>query len=192
MSKPQGIIVFGANGSGKTTLGRKLAHILDFKHMDAEDYYFRESKIPYTDARSKDEVICFMLADIEKHRQFIISTCVGDLGNIIPQFYGLAVHISVPLDIRMERIKRRAYDRFGDRVCEGGDMYEQQQKFHDFVLSRPLSKIDQWAQTLTCPVICIDGTKDLHTNAITIVERFNELYPNKHFCRNQHFNTKLM
>ena len=178
MSKPRGIIVFGPNGSGKTTLGRELAHILDFKRMDAEDYYFQESKIPYTNARSKDEVICLMFADIEKHRQFIISTVVGDLGDIIPQFYDLAVHISVPLDIRMERIKQRAYNRFGDRVRKGGDMYEQQQKFHDFVISRPLSKIDQWAQTLTCPVICIDGTKDLHTNTMTVVERFYELYPN--------------
>ena len=176
MSKPQGIILFGANGSGKTTLGRKLAHILNFKRMDAEDYYFRESQIPYTDARSKDEVISLMLADIEKHRQFIISTCIGDLGDIIPQLYALAVHISVPLDIRMERIKQREYDRFGDRVREGGDMYEQTQKHHDFIISRPLSRIDQWAQTLTCPVICIDGTKDLHTNAMTVVERFNGLY----------------
>ena len=29
MSKPRGIIIFGANGSGKTTLGRELACILD-------------------------------------------------------------------------------------------------------------------------------------------------------------------
>jgi len=177
MNKPQGIIVFGANGSGKTTLGRKLAHMLDFKHMDSEDYYFRESIIPYTDARSKSEVICLMFADIKKHLQFIISTVVGDLGDIIPQFYALAVHISAPLDIRLERIKQREYNRFGDRVCEGGDMYEQTQKFHEFVISRPLSRIDQWVQTLTCPVICIDGTKDLHMNAIAVIERFKGLCP---------------
>jgi len=173
MNKPRGIIIFGANGSGKTTLGRKLAEILNFKHIDSEDYYFRESEIPYTNSRTKDEVICLMLADIEKHRQFVISTCIGDLGDIIPQFYRLAVHISVPLDIRMERIKQREHDRFGNRVRKGGDMYEQTEKFHDFVLSRPMDKINQWAQTLTCPVICIDGTKDLYTNAMTIVEQFN-------------------
>jgi len=33
--------------------------------MDVEDYYFRESKIPYSDARSKDEVVELMLADIK-------------------------------------------------------------------------------------------------------------------------------
>lgn len=44
MNKPHGIIVFGANGSGKTTLGCELAHLLNFKHMDHEDYHFKNQK----------------------------------------------------------------------------------------------------------------------------------------------------
>ena len=172
MNKPNGIIVFGANGSGKTTLGRELARILRFKRMDAEDYYFRESKIPYTDARSKDEVVSLMLADIEKYRSFVISAVTGDLGDIIPQFYNLAVYISVPLDIRLERIKQREYTHWGDRVREGGDMYEQQLRFHDFVASRPLSRIEEWAETLTCPVIRIDGMEDWRVSAAKIAEIF--------------------
>ena len=174
MNEPQGIIVFGANGSGKTTLGRELARILGFKRMDVEDYYFRESEIPYSDARSKDEVVELMLADIEKYRSFIISTVVGDLGNVIPQYYKLAVHISAPHELRMERIKQRVYDKFGERVLEGGDMYEQEQKFFNFVASRSLTIIDQWAETLTCPVIHIDGTADWRVSATNIAEKWRE------------------
>jgi len=37
-----GILLFGANGSGKTTLGRELARILNFKHIDHENYAFEE------------------------------------------------------------------------------------------------------------------------------------------------------
>jgi len=48
MSEPHDIIIFGANGSGKTTLGRELACILNFKHIDIEDYCFEESEIQYT------------------------------------------------------------------------------------------------------------------------------------------------
>ena len=59
----------------------------------------------------------------------------------------------------MKRIRQREYDTFGDRVCKGGDMYEGQQKFHDFVASRSLDFIDIWADTLVCPVIRVDGTK---------------------------------
>ena len=46
MNKSHGIIVFGANGSGKSTFGRELARVLNFKHMDIEDYYFEKSEIP--------------------------------------------------------------------------------------------------------------------------------------------------
>ena len=39
----------------------------------------------------------------------------------------------MPLDIRMERVQQRAFDKFGSRVLEGGDMYEQEQKLFEFV-----------------------------------------------------------
>lgn len=170
MSKPHGIIVFGANGSGKTTLGRELAHILNYKHMDIETYAFRVSEIPYTDQRSHEECIALMLADIKKHLSFVISAVTGDLGDTIPLFYELAVFISAPIDTRIERIEQRAHERYGDRICKGGDMYEQNLKFLDFVTSRSLTRIEQWAETLTCPVIRIDATVDWHKNAADIAK----------------------
>lgn len=168
MKKPYGIIVFGANGSGKTTLGRELASILGLKHMDIEDYVFAKSDIPYTNEHSREECISLMLDDIKKYRKFVISAVTGDFGKEISQFYKLAVLISVPKEIRMERIKRREIERFGDRVLKGGDMYEQRQKFHDFVTSRPLERIERWAETLTCPILRIDGTKDYRKTAADI------------------------
>ena len=176
MSNPHGIIVFGANGSGKTTLGRELARILNFKHMDTEDYCFRESTIPYADARPRDEVISLMLADIEKYRSFVFSTVKGDSwGDVIPKFYKLAVYLSAPYDLRMERIKRRIYEKHGTRVLKGGDMYEQELKFFDFVANRSLTPIDQWAETLTCPVICIDGTEDWSVSAEKVAKQYKNM-----------------
>ena len=172
MNKPRGIMVFGANGSGKTTLGRELAHILNFKRMDAEDYYFEKSEVPYSVVRPREYVLELMLADIKKYRSFVLSGVTGDYGNEIPSFYELAVYITAPLELRMERIKKRAYEQYGERVLKGGDMYEQEQKFFDFVASRPLIKIDQWAETLTCPIIHVDGTGDWCTNAVNIAEKF--------------------
>lgn len=168
----QGIIVFGANGSGKTTLGRELARILGFKHIDIEDYCFEESEIPYAKPRSREDCLRLMLTDIEKYRSFVITTVIGDLGDVIPKFYRLAVYLSAPFELRMERVKQRSYKQYGERILQGGDMYEQEIKFFDFVASRPLSKIDQWAETLTCPVIHIDGAEDWRTNAVKIAGQF--------------------
>lgn len=168
MGKPHGIIIFGANGSGKTTIGRELARILGFKHIDHEDYAFHKSDIPYTNPRTEDECIELMLADIEKYGSFVLSAVTGDFGDEIVPLYDLAVYLNVPHDLRMERIKQREIDRFGDRVLEGGDMYEQQQKFHDFVASRSLERIEKWAETISCPVFRIDGAKNYKKTAIEI------------------------
>ena len=172
MSSPHGIIVFGANGSGKTTLGRELAHVLGFKHMDHEAYAFKESEIPYTNQRSNEECVAHMLADIESCRGFVLSAVAGDFGDVISQYYEFAVCVSAPLDLRLKRIEQRGYELYGNRARKGGDMYEGQIKFIDFAASRPLERIDQWAATLTCPVIRVDGTEDWRTNAEKIAKQY--------------------
>ncbi|MGI6336663.1 MAG: AAA family ATPase [Eubacteriales bacterium] len=172
MGKPHGIIIFGANGSGKTTIGRELARILGFKHIDHEDYAFHKSDIPYTNPRTEDECIELMLTDIEKYGSFVLSAVTGDFGDEIVPLYDLAVYLNAPHGLRMERIKQREIDRFGDRVLEGGDMFERQQEFHSFVTARNLARIEKWAETLNCPVIQIDSTKDYRQIAIDIANRF--------------------
>ncbi len=171
----RGIIIFGANGSGKTTLGRELAHNLGFKHIDHEDYAFSESNIPYANPRLKEEYIDLMLTDIEKYDGFVISSVIGDFGLDIVSRYDLAVFLSAPDELRMERIKQREIERFGNRVLKGGDMYEQQEKFHDFVASRPLSRIEKWAESLTCPVVRVNGADDFRINATYIAERYYDV-----------------
>jgi len=174
MNKPHGIIVFGTNGSGKTTLACELARILGFKHIDHEDYAFEKSDIPYTNERSRDEQIKLMLADIEEIRGFVISAVTGDFGEEIESLYDLAVHIEAPCELRIERVKQRDIEKFGERITKGGDMYDGHQKFIEFVASRPLSRIEQWEETLVCPVIRIDGTKDWLMNAAKIAKQWKE------------------
>ena len=170
-----GIIVFGPNGAGKTTLARELAHALRFKHMDIEDYYFREAKIPYTNPRARDEAVSLMLADIAKHGPFVISAVTGDFGEEITSMYRAAVYLTAPKELRMQRIDQREQARFGDRVRAGGDMYEQQLGFRAWAAARDLSKIDAWAQTLACPVIRADGTRTIAENAAWIAEQYRLL-----------------
>ena len=175
LDKPGGIIVFGANGAGKTTLGHELARLLSFRRMDVEDYCFEESEIPYSKPRTREEYMELMLADIEKYKSFVISAVIGDFGDVIPQYYRLAVYMTAPYNLRMKRVKKRSYERYGARTTEGGDMYEQEREFFDFVASRPLSVIDKWAETLTCPVIRVDGTVDWRENAVKIAEQFRHI-----------------
>ncbi|MCL2638041.1 MAG: AAA family ATPase [Oscillospiraceae bacterium] len=180
INKPHGIIIFGANGSGKTTLGRELARVLNYKHMDIEDYYFEKSEIPYAVERPYDDCLRLMLADIKKYNTFIISAVTGDFGDIIPQFYKLAVYVSAPLELRLKRIEKRGYEQHGECILKGGDMHKQHIEFVDFVASRSLKKIDTWAKTLLCPLIHVDGTKDCCTNAKNIAKHYKHNSLNSH------------
>ncbi len=170
-----GILIFGGNGSGKTSLGRELARTLNYKHIDIEDYYFNDAEIPYSAPRSREECIALMLADIEKYGLFVLSSVRGDLGEKINSMYELAVYLSAPLEIRLDRVKKRAYKRFGNRVLEGGDMYQQEQRFFNVVASRSLEDIELWAEALACPVIKIDATKPISENVEYIASQYRNL-----------------
>jgi cytidylate kinase len=172
MNRPHGIIVFGANGSGKSTLGRELARVLNFKYMDIEDYHFEKSEIPYTVERSCEDCLNLMLADIEKYNSFVLSSVTGDFGEEISSMYELAVWISAPIETRMQRIEQREYAKYGERVRKGGDLYEGRLNFINFARSRDLLKIDKWVETLNCPVLIVDGTKDFRQITADIVNQF--------------------
>lgn len=183
---PKGIIVFGANGCGKSTIGRELAGILQYKHMDIEDYYFAKTEIPYSAPRSREECLDLLLADLESCGSFVLSAVQGDFGEKIHAMYECGVILEAPLAVRLERIKERAYRQFGERVREGGDMFAQEQRFYDFVAARSLAGVAQWAETLQCPVIHVDATKPVCENIGWIVSQYRALLrQNKDGCGKQ-------
>lgn len=171
MYKPHGIIIFGENGTGKSTLARHLAHVLGYKHMDIEDYYFKESAIPYTNPRSKEDCEHLMLADIEKCNTFVLSAVWGNFGQSIEQYYILAVQVFAQKELRLERIKQREIEKFGERVLAGGDMYERQLEFREFVANRTYSHMEQWAKSLCCPILNVDGEANIASNVALIKDK---------------------
>lgn len=142
IKREEELLFFGANGSGKSTVGHELARVLKYKYMDVEDYHFIKSEIPYTVEHSREDCLNLMLVDIEKYHSFVISAVTGDFGEKITSMYNLAILISAPLNIHIERIKQREYEQYGERIQKVvGILYEQHLKFIDFVVSRSISKI---------------------------------------------------
>jgi len=168
-----GICICGLNGSGKTTLGAALAERLGYKHMDVEDYYFTRADNPYVSARTRDEVEVLLLEDIKQNPCFVFSAVNGNMNSEINSCYDIVVYLEVPLELRMKRIRQRAFDKFGDRVLPDGDMYEQEEKFFEFAEKRSPEKIEEWLQTLTCRVVRLDGTKAVEYNVQTLIDRIN-------------------
>ncbi|MCI8387007.1 MAG: AAA family ATPase [Clostridiales bacterium] len=167
----RGIIVCGCNGSGKSTLGRELAQRLRYEFIDIEDCYFpnENSDYMYDSPRSRDEAEAILADKVRRCDRFVIAAVKGNFR--IPLVYDCAVFISVPKDIRMQRVRDRSYEKFGDRILPGGDIYEREQAFFDMVEARSERDVEEWLDTLDCRVIRVDGTKAIDDNVMYIVEK---------------------
>lgn len=167
-----GIIVCGQNGAGKSTLGKALAGRLNYHFIDNEDLYFPKADPDYIYAspRTREEVKRLLLDELNAHENFVFASVTGDYGKAVYPFFRYAVLLEASKDIRMERVKKRSFQKFGNRMLAGGDLYEQEERFFDFVRSRAEDTAEKWAQSLNCPVIRLDGTRPVEENIDHIAE----------------------
>lgn len=168
-----GIIVCGLNGSGKSTLGKALAKELGFHFIDNEDLYFPKTdpNYIYASPRSRSEVERLLMNEVKAHENFVFAAVKGDYGKDIISLYKYAVSIEVTKEIRILRVKDRAFRKFGERMLKGGDLYESQEAFFNMASSRPEDYVREWVKTLNCPVIQTDGTKPVEENLAFITEQ---------------------
>ena len=123
------IHIVGASGSGTTTLGQALEQDCGYKWLDTDNYFWFPSDPPFNQVRPREERAELMAKELKKHTRCVISGSLCGWGDIfIPQL-DLVVFIDTPTDIRIERLKEREYERFGERIRYGGDMYAEHTKF---------------------------------------------------------------
>lgn len=166
-----GIIICGLNGAGKSTLGKNLAKKLNFYFIDDEDLYFPkiDTHYIYTSSRTREEVETLFLSEIKTHKNFVFASGKTDYEESIYQFFQYAILINVPKDIRIQRVKKRSLEKFGNRMLPGGDLYEQEKRFLNFVKSRTENTVKEWIESLNCIIIQIDGVKSVEENIKYII-----------------------
>lgn len=175
----RGIIIFGSAGSGKTTLGKLTAKKLDFPYFDIDDYIWRkDTDKPFTAMYTYEEKINRLMTDISKGTHFVMA---GSMDSFNPPFvplFDLAIHITASIDTRIARIHKREYEVYGERIMDGGDMYEGYCRFLDISArydtdgSPCMSTHVQWADSLPCKVIRLNGDEDLNKNVEIIVHEY--------------------
>ncbi len=168
-----GILVCGLNGSGKSTLGRALAEKIGYHFIDIEDLYFarKSGNEPYADPRLRDDVKKLLDVAVKTHPDFVFAAVKGNFGEEICSMYDCIILLEAPKDIRMKRVKERSFQKFGDRMLPGGDLYETEKAFFDMVDSRREELVESWVRSPSCPVIRADGTKPVEENITYILEK---------------------
>lgn len=175
----RGIIIFGSAGSGKTTLGRMVAENLGFPYFDLDDYIWRkDTDRPFTVMYSREEKVSRLMEAISKHNNFVMAGSMDCFNAPFVPLFDLAVHLTADVTLRLARVHKREYEVFGTRILEGGDMYEEHQRFlysltqYDTNGSPNRNHHMQWAATLPCKVLYLSGEDTLHLNTKRILEEY--------------------
>ncbi len=61
-------------------------------------------------------------------------------------------------------MRDRSFQKFGERMLPGGDLYEKEQRFFRMVERRKAGDSEEWADSLGCAVIKVEGTKPIWEN----------------------------
>ena len=72
--------------------------------------------------------------------------------------------LSAPKKVRLQRVRNRSFQKFGDRILPGGDLYERETEFFDMAAKKSEQDIETWTNSLDCPIIRIDGTRNIAEN----------------------------
>ncbi len=162
--------IFGASGSGVTTLGELLANKLGVKYIDSDDYFWIKTEPPFTQRREPHERNQLIIKDISEIESWILGGSIIHWGdNLFPDF-DLIIFLYLPNEIRIERLKRRELDRYGDIIYTDPKRAKQ---FNDFIAwaidydyntglaNRTLDAHNNWLKQTKNPVLKIIGNKTL-------------------------------
>ena len=94
-------------------------------------------------------------------------------------YFELVVHLHTDAQVRVKRVHERELEWFGERVLEGGDMYEEHQNMlngiagYDYGIGGcTLQQHEKWMQSLKCKVIQLDGADTLEKNLNIIIDAY--------------------
>lgn len=113
------IHILGAAGAGTTSLGRALAERLNVAYFDSDDFYWQQTSEPFTVARLRDERTRLLLEQSSGLEGWVVSGSLCGWGDaMIPQFTHV-VFLRVDPQIRLNRLRRREVQRYGERILPG-------------------------------------------------------------------------
>ncbi len=76
----QRIHILGASGSGTTTIAESVCSMLDCAHFDSDNYFWENTKEPFTVERNRSECLQLMQTDLlnsDENSRFNLNSAIG-------------------------------------------------------------------------------------------------------------------
>lgn len=166
------ILIFGASGVGKTSLGKEIEKRTDFVHLDADDYYWKKTKIPFTEKIPLEERNKNLKTDFNKFENIVVSGSMVSWGKEWETLFDLAVFIRLENTERMERLKKRETERYGEKLLTDKKIQQNSKAFLEWAdqyenpnfNGRTLKAHNDWIKLLDCKVLRLNGETELNNN----------------------------
>ncbi len=105
--------ILGASGSGTSTLGAGLAREFGIKHLDADDFFWKKTAIPFSQKEPVEERIHKLQQELNSVDEWVLSGSICGWGDSLIQQFTHAFFLWAPWEIRRDRLHRREVERFG-------------------------------------------------------------------------------
>ena len=176
--------IFGASGSGVTTLGKALAGQLSLPYLDSDAFFWEPSNPPFTLKRNPAARNKMAQEALQQTQSWIFGGSVINWGeNVFPNF-NLIVFLWLPPAIRLERLKAREAERYGDVIFTDPERQRLYQQFMDWagdydhasgLANRTLKAHETWLAKQKSPVLEIRGDYSLSQKLAMVNQKLENL-----------------
>lgn len=148
-----------------TTLGQAIESRLNGPHFDTDAYYWLPTDPPFVQPRDIPLHQNRLMDDLTAHDAWVLSGSLCGWGDIAIPLFDIVIYLWIPPELRLQRLRQREWERYGERIALGGDMYEKSQTFLKWAAAyddggldiRSRAMHEQWLSQLPCPVFRLEG-----------------------------------
>ena len=166
------ILIFGASGSGTSTLGNEVAQKTGFIHLDVDAYYWKLTSPPFQEKIPLVERNENLRNDFNKYKSVVVTGSLVSWGQEWETAFDLAVFILLDNTVRMERLKKREIERYGNLLETDKKIKETSKAFLAWANQyenpnfngRSLKIHTNWLERLNCNVLKLNGENSLVDN----------------------------
>lgn len=160
------IHITGASGSGTRTLGRKISEEFKIQHFDTDDFFWAPSSLPYQFSRDKKERRNLLKSALSSKTNWVLSGSLCGWADFAIPLFDLVIFLLVPTEIRIERLRIREIEKFGQQsLSPGGEMHESHNEFikwaseydtgNDEMRSKAMH--EAWLKKIECEIVRYEG-----------------------------------
>jgi hypothetical protein len=160
-------------------LGRALAERWGVRFFDTDEFLWEATEPPFTQLREPDERRRLLGAALDEARDWVIAGALCGWGDVMVPRFTAVVFTSLNDAVRLERLRMRERERYGERIESGGDLRASHLDFMawaaryeegDFsVRSRRLH--EAWMERLpkSCRLLRVDSARSVNENLAMVV-----------------------